>query len=396
MGNCGRNGPKKVLPSNLPEASALVYPAFGSLSVQQSSRSSPFLEFPFSQPVSSESKRLSLPALNLWLSTCSIPGDDPLGPEPKACQDTCFCYNDESGALIGILDGHGPTGRELVLFCKKRIGSHFSSEKGKYTSNPQKSLEELMTVLDTEAKSHNAEFNSEESGCTVTLLLLVRSAIYTACVGDLKAVVGTLEKGAVQVVDPRAFPLGYQEYVDSFRVTRAVTLDKPVYALKISQDKRPEDMTEVVRIVRAGGRVHRAVGKSVGPMMIWRGEMDHPGLTVSRAIGDGDCADLGVISDAEITEYQVKVEDMFVVVGSSGLWEVMEDIEVVKFIEKYRETCPKGPETWQTGTPVPATGVSIAHLLCEEARMRWVRVLEKERNYMEDITAVVAEFEARE
>jgi serine/threonine protein phosphatase PrpC len=341
--------------------------------------------------------RLPLPALNLWLSICSIPGDDPLGPEPKACQDTCFSLNDEAGALIGVLDGHGPTGRELVLFCKKRIASHFASEKEKYTANPQKFLEDLISVLETEAKSHNAEFNSEESGCTVTLVLLVRSTIYTACIGDLKAVVGTLEKGAVQVVDPRAYPLGYQEYVDSFRITRAVTLSKPVYALKISQDKRPEDMTEVVRIVRSGGRVHRPVGKSVGPMMIWRGEMDHPGLTVSRAIGDGDCADLGIISEAEMTEYQIRLpEDQFVIVGSSGLWEVMEDIEVVKFVEKYRETCTKGTETWQTGTPVPATGVSIAHLLCEEARMRWVRVLEKERNFMEDITVVVAELEERE
>lgn len=393
MGNCGKNGPKKVLPSSLPEASALVYPAFGSLSNLQSNRSSAFIEFPFSTPLSSESRRLPLPSLNLLLSDCCILGDDPLGPEPKACQDACFCLNDGVAVLIGVLDGHGPEGRELVLFCKKRIGLFFTSGKEKCSSEPLRFLEELTKLLDSEVKSHNAEFNSEVSGCTVTLLLLIRRTVYTACIGDLKAVVGTWEKGGVQVVEPRAHPLGYQDYVDFSRSTRAITLAKSIYPLKISQDKRPEDMTEVVRIVRAGGRVHRPAGKSTGPLLVWRGEMDHPGLTVSRSIGDTDCADLGIISEAEITEYQIRPEDQFIVVGSSGLWEVMEDVEVVKFVEKYRETCTKGIETWQTGTPVPASSVSIAHLLCEEARMRWVRILEKERNFMEDITVIVTEFE---
>ena len=393
MGNCGKNGPKKVLPSNLPEAFALVYPAFGSLANLQGNRRGSFIEFPFSTPISSESRRVSLQPLNLLLSDCCISGDDPLGPEPKACQDTCFCLNDGVAALLGILDGHGPEGRELVLFCKKRIGVFFTSGKEKYSSDPLLFLEELTKLLDSDVKSHSAEFNSEESGCAATLLLLLRRTAYTACVGDLKAVVGTWDKGAVQVVEPRAHPLGYQAYVDFSRSTRAVDLAKPIYPLKISQDKRPEDMTEVVRIVRAGGRVHRAAGKSTGPMLVWRGEMDHPGLTVSRSIGDTDCADLGIISEAEMTEYQLRSEDQFIVVGSSGLWEVMEEVEVVKFVEKYRETCTKGTEAWQIGTPVPASSVSIAHLLCEEARMRWVRILEKERNFMEDITAVVAEFE---
>jgi serine/threonine protein phosphatase PrpC len=61
---------------------------------------------------------------------------------------------------------------------------------------------------------------------------------------------------------------------------------------------------------------------------------------------------------------------MFVIAASDGLWEVMENEEVVNYVEKYRHLCIRETDEADVDSITP-TNVCIAHLLSEEARYRW-------------------------
>ena len=58
---------------------------------------------------------------------------------------------------------------------------------------------------------------------------------------------------------------------------------------------------------------------------------------MSRSIGDTIGADIGVIATPVTSSYDhVWGNDYFIVAGSDGIWDVMENQEVIRFIESYR------------------------------------------------------------
>jgi serine/threonine protein phosphatase PrpC len=113
---------------------------------------------------------------------------------------------------------------------------------------------------------------------------------------------------------------------------------------------------------------------------------------MSRSIGDFDASNLGVISTPVTTAVQhTPGADFFIVAGSDGIWDVMENEEVANFVEKYRSNCLKetsGPGRVKRYMP---SNACIAQLLCEEARQRWITIVEEEDVMIDDISAVVWE-----
>jgi integrin-linked kinase-associated serine/threonine phosphatase 2C len=103
---------------------------------------------------------------------------------------------------------------------------------------------------------------------------------------------------------------------------------------------KPEDPEELERLSQSGARVLQFSdqdGNPVGPFRVWHPEEDGPGLAMSRSIGDHGSKNLGIIATPVITKYDRNLNsDMFVVAGSDGLWDVMENEEVVDFVEHYR------------------------------------------------------------
>jgi serine/threonine protein phosphatase PrpC len=82
--------------------------------------------------------------------------------------------------------------------------------------------------------------------------------------------------------------------------------------------------------------------------------------------------------------------DMFIVAASDGVWDVMENEEVVNFVENYRYQCMKNCDLANPGRITP-DNVTIAQLLCEEARYRWKYIVEEEDVMIDDISAVILE-----
>lgn len=69
--------------------------------------------------------------------------------------------------------------------------------------------------------------------------------------------------------------------------------------------------------------------------------------------------------------------------------------EAVDFVEKFRHQCSKSPSL-PISFPIRVQNTSASHLLCEEARLRWLGVAQSEDVSMDDISCLVLELEGGE
>jgi serine/threonine protein phosphatase PrpC len=116
-----------------------------------------------------------------------------------------------------------------------------------------------------------------------------------------------------------------------------------------------------------------------------------PGLAMSRSIGDTLGTQLGVIPTPIVTEYKLHAgNDFFIVAGSDGIWDVMENAEVINYVEKYRKACKKNSSKVCNGK-INCSNSCIAQMLWEEARVRWLTIVENEDVMIDDISAIIIE-----
>jgi serine/threonine protein phosphatase PrpC len=84
---------------------------------------------------------------------------------------------------------------------------------------------------------------------------------------------------------------------------------------------------------------------------------------MSRSLGDQIGKSVGISAKPQLSVYnRQKDNDVFVVVASDGVWEVMENEEVVNFVEKYRHLC-KRTDVIEDVNIITPLNVCIAHLL---------------------------------
>lgn len=70
----------------------------------------------------------------------------------------------------------------------------------------------------------------------------------------------------------------------------------------------------------------------------------------------------------------------------------MSNYEVVSFVERFRKQCSSASNFSLKGSRVVPAQTNIAHLLCEEARYRWLGICEEEDVMIDDVSCVVLEF----
>ena len=68
----------------------------------------------------------------------------------------------------------------------------------------------------------------------------------------------------------------------------------------------------------------------------------------------------------------------------------MSNEEVVQFLDTYCKKTASGP-TYTKDVDVTEGNTTIAHLLCEEARRHWVKIVEDEDVMIDDISCIVME-----
>ena len=68
--------------------------------------------------------------------------------------------------------------------------------------------------------------------------------------------------------------------------SRAIYITKSNTPHQISEDHKPENPKEKIRIIQNGGRIKRINNSKVGPLRVWLQNEDLPGLAISRSFGD--------------------------------------------------------------------------------------------------------------
>ena len=246
-------------------------------------------------------------------SELSQAGKDSQG-NTKTCQDTTLISLSVGGFigfnLFGILDGHGEHGHFVSQFCKE----FFIKNMVNYTevlkiSNGITTTEELYNELksenfnyisnlydqaDTELATQD-NFDYKFSGTTCNIIFQFNKHLVCASVGDSRGI------------------LIYDKGDNS---------NQGIFLL--SHDHKPNLPAESERITLCGGVVdiiQDGFGNKIGPPRVFKAGFSHPGLAMSRSLGDIDAKEVGVICTPEIIEYDINPSTKFMVVCSDGVWE---------------------------------------------------------------------------
>lgn len=199
-------------------------------------------------------------------------------------------------------------------------------------------------------------------------------------VGDSRAVLGT--KWTLTLPLPVICHNSYYRKIQG----------RPIRPVRLTIDQKPHHQGEKERIEAAGGRVARLEtdsGAKLGPYRVMSRYGLAPGLAMSRALGDRLGQEVGVISEPLVHSFNLyKGRDRFVVMASDGVWDVLSNEEVTCFVDMYLGVSRK--EGGKEGK-AKVGAVSIARLVCEEARYRWMGLVETEGVVVDDISCIVIE-----
>lgn len=261
-------------------------------------------------------------------------------------QDDYSVLVDGSTLLLGVFDGHGPFGHCVSHFIHVLLPKLISQNE-QLRVTPMAvfplSFEKCQKSLEMHCERPQSNFDCVVSGSTATVVLIQEDRVYSAHVGDSRAVIS------------RLLPSGKRE------------------ALVLTPDHKPYLDEEKERIESCGGEVKKQINDI--PHRVFIRDRDYPGLAMSRSIGDLLCREIGVISTPTVTEHLLAPEDEFVLVCSDGVWEFIENEEAVDFVAGFGR-------------------VGVAQAAEQLAKKAWEKWLDMEGDVVDDITVMIAYFAA--
>ena len=271
-------------------------------------------------------------------------------------QDIAFIEENFTGnqnyIYMSVCDGHGVEGHNVSGFIKKILpkemtynlrGLDLETNSSHLKGKIHKIISETFINANIELVN-NPEVNSTFSGSTCVSVIFTPTKLICPNIGDSRAVIGRLSSNGTWT---------------SHDLTR---------------DHKPTEPDEKRRIEMNNGRIQPFIdedtGEFIGPQRVWIKEDDVPGLAMTRSFGDQVAAMVGVMSEPEIFEYELKEEDKFFLVASDGVWEFItsnECINIIKdfYIKKDMEHC--------------------CEYLYKESKKRWM----KEEEVVDDITMIL-------
>mmetsp|Transcript_23990 Transcript_23990/g.82944 ORF Transcript_23990/g.82944 Transcript_23990/m.82944 type:complete len:107 (+) Transcript_23990:746-1066(+) len=100
------------------------------------------------------------------------------------------------------------------------------------------------------------------------------------------------------------------------------------------------------------------------------------GLAMSRSFGDSIVHGLGVAADPEVSEHAVQQGDLFLILATDGVWDVLDNAAAVALVHQH---LTHSTGDWNTA--------EAADVLCHAARRRW----ETLSPMIDDITALIVD-----
>ncbi|CAD6247541.1 unnamed protein product [Miscanthus lutarioriparius] len=252
----------------------------------------------------------------------------------------CQGFGMEDGVFCGVFDGHGRCGQFISKLVRDylpfMILSHrnalllggsddddddpvfsdaspaASSTDGSGRSSPNalapaQLLEEwreacanAFQAMDKELKLQ-ANVDCNFSGTTAVCAIKQGKDLIIANLGDSRAVLATMSE------------TGYLK------------------AVQLTTDQKPNVPQEAERIKRSNGRVF-ALKDEPSVLRVWLPDEDCPGLAMARSLGDYRLKRHGVVSEPEVTHRRVASGDLFIILATDGVWDVLSNEEVVSIV----------------------------------------------------------------
>ena len=196
-------------------------------------------------------------------------------------------------SYFGLFDGH--SGKEVGIYLMENLHKIINNNYLEKKDNQNTNNDNLKNVVINSFEQIDKEINSKnyknETGSTGTILLLYKDPNSPSGKSLLCANVG----------DSKAYLITNQEMK------------------LITKDHKCSDQNEVQRIRDKGGVVFRE--RVFGTLML------------TRSFGDKEMKKYGVLSTPDIYIKNIEKDDIFVVIASDGVWDVVEENEIFKMAQ---------------------------------------------------------------
>ncbi|XP_020097881.1 probable protein phosphatase 2C 12 [Ananas comosus] len=243
----------------------------------------------------------------------------------------CQGYGMEDGVFCGVFDGHGRSGHIVSKLVRDYLPSLLLSERnaivlsdnddyGFGNCNSSSSCEEAPSPLsspemfdewkqactnaframDKELKLQN-NLDCSFSGTTAVTIIKQGKDLIIANLGDSRAVMGTISQ------------------------------DGQLQAIQVTTDLKPSIPKEADRIRKSHGRIF-ALKDEPHIQRVWLPDENYPGLAMARSFGDFGLKHYGVISVPEVSYHRLTSKDLFIVLATDGVWDVLSNEEVVSIV----------------------------------------------------------------
>lgn len=333
--------------------------------------------FNMPRPINQNNINIFMSNLPFKVSGCILPGMEFRLNQSKTCQDKYYFTVHDSCLFCILCDGHGTEGHHISKFSIDYISKSFKKHFSKIKHDPNSTFSSILQKCDMKIIKN---LECELSGTTVVVLFICDGHIYTASLGDSRAVLGHLN------------PVADLAKNRNNKYFRKISTDRTFKTFCLTVDQKPEDEDEEIRIRNSGGMVQKftdAFGRNVGPFRVWKKNGYGPGLAMSRSLGDKVAKGCGVISLPICIDKRIEPgKDFYIVIASDGIWDMMDNVEVINFVDKFKGQCIGNSDEY----PANAGNSSISRLLCEEARFRWLGMAQQERVSIDDISCIVIDF----
>ena len=221
--------------------------------------------------------------------------------------------------IFGVLDGHGENGHHISNLSSIIIIDQFTKFIQKLNTKNLESIyhevkkdnfsiiKYIYSFVDKELSKQ--KFDVQCSGTTCVLVFQIGNILICSNAGDSRGILIYNENGNNKIFE-------------------------------LSHDQKPELPKEKERINQHGGVVKQMTGYfglPVGPFRVWLGNENYPGLAMSRSLGDFSGKKCGVISEPEIIEYTLTDDSKYMVLCSDGVWEFLNNEDVMSLGNDYYE-----------------------------------------------------------
>ncbi|OMJ71158.1 hypothetical protein SteCoe_30702 [Stentor coeruleus] len=325
-------------------------------------------------------KTISQAGIQLKISGIVLPGQDPHNKIAKECQDGLLIFTEDQHIFLCIFDGHGTTGKATVDFCISYMNAFISGASKNHIDDPCRFLTEMIISCDKQLRE-NTDIDTAISGTTAVCCYLRDEELYVASVGDSRAILASI--GENREKEDIAKPNPYKKNIH---------VENEIKYTLLTIDQKPDVESEKERILESGAKIRQLtnlLGQPIGPARVWNKAGNMPGLAMSRSIGDNVAKKLGVISNPIVQSFSITPRsDLFLVLASDGVWDVLTNTEAIRYVDYYRKHCDNSSIPVNLIDPKNS---SIAELLAEYSRYCWLSIVEDEDVIIDDISVIILE-----